>query len=106
MKKSSAKNVQMKMPESAASRLTNLTSCIEYLEKAGRLVRVKSSVSSKYELAGIAKKYEGQKCILFGCGRQFLWQSCQIPRGAWPCSYTPAALVSAGLPGWGMRVQL
>ena len=65
MKRGSAKTAQKKMPESAAKRLTDLTSCMEYLEKAGRLVRVKSAVSSKYELAGIAKKFEGQKCILF-----------------------------------------
>jgi len=55
MKRGSAKVAQKKMPESAAKRLTELTSCIEFLEKAGRLVRVKSAVSSKCELAGIAK---------------------------------------------------
>ena len=65
MKRSSAKDAQKKMSESAARRLTELSSCIEYLEKTGRLVRVKSAVSSKYELAGIAKQFEGQKCILF-----------------------------------------
>ncbi|MBT8367228.1 MAG: UbiD family decarboxylase, partial [Deltaproteobacteria bacterium] len=65
MKSASAKIAPKKMPETAARRLTELTSCIEYLEKIDRLVRVKSSVSSKYELAGIAKQFEGQKCILF-----------------------------------------
>ena len=47
MKKGSARVAQKKMPESAARRLTELTGCIEYLEKAGSLVRVKSAVSSK-----------------------------------------------------------
>lgn len=65
MKRGSAKIAQKKMPENAAKRLAELTSCIEFLEKAGRLVRVKSAVSSKFELAGIAKEFEGQKCILF-----------------------------------------
>ena len=65
MKRSSAKIAPKNKPESAAKRLTELTSCLEYLQKAGLLVRVKSAVSSKYELAGIAKKFEGQKCLLF-----------------------------------------
>jgi UbiD family decarboxylase len=65
MRKDSDKAAQKKMPASAAKRLTELTSCIEYLEEAGSLVRVKSAVSSKYELAGIAKKFEGRRCILF-----------------------------------------
>lgn len=46
-------------------RLVNIKKCIEYLEKTGDLVRVKSEVDPTYELAGIAKKYEGKKCILF-----------------------------------------
>jgi len=49
----------------AIDRLTDLTSCIPYLEKTGYLVRVTSAVSSKYELAGIAKRFEGKKCVLF-----------------------------------------
>lgn len=53
------------MPEEVANRLVDLTSCIEYLEKTGNLVRVKSEVDLKYELAGIAKKFEGGKCLLF-----------------------------------------
>ncbi len=54
-----------KIPEVVAKRLIDLTSCISHLEKTGNLVRVKSAVSTKYELAGIAKKFEGRKCILF-----------------------------------------
>ncbi len=54
-----------KISEAVAKRLIDLTSCISYLEKTGNLARVKSAVSSKYELAGIAKKFEGRKCILF-----------------------------------------
>ena len=53
------------MNEKVAKRLIDLKSCIEYLEKAGKLVRVKSEVDSKYDLAGIAKKFEGGKCVLF-----------------------------------------
>ncbi len=48
-----------------ADRLVDMKSCIAYLEKTGNLVRVQSEVDPKYELAGIAKKYEGKKCILF-----------------------------------------
>ena len=46
-------------------RLIDLKKCINFLEKTGNLVRVKSEVDPKYELAGIAKKYEGKKCVLF-----------------------------------------
>jgi 2,5-furandicarboxylate decarboxylase 1 len=53
------------MPEHVAKRLVDLTSCIQHLEKTGNLVRVKSEVDPRYELAGIAKKFEGKKCILF-----------------------------------------
>jgi len=53
------------MPESTAKRIVELNSCLEYLERAGQLVRVHSTISSKHELAGIARHYEGQKCVLF-----------------------------------------
>lgn len=53
------------MPEDVAKRLVDLTSCIEHLEKTGNLVRVKSEVDPQFELAGIAKQFEGQKCVLF-----------------------------------------
>ena len=45
-------------------RLSYLTSCIEYLAERGNLVRVTSEVDPTYELAGIAKKFEGKKCVL------------------------------------------
>ncbi len=48
-----------------AKRLVDLSACIEYLDKSGNLIRVKSEVDPVYELAGIAKKYEGGKCVLF-----------------------------------------
>ena len=54
-----------KMEEEVASRLVDLSRCIDYLEKTGSLVRVKSEVDLEHELAGIAKKYEGKKCVLF-----------------------------------------
>jgi 2,5-furandicarboxylate decarboxylase 1 len=47
------------------NRLVDIKKCIDYLEKTGNLVCVKSEVDPKYELAGIAKKYEGKKCVLF-----------------------------------------
>lgn len=53
------------MPDEVADRLVDLGSTIDYLEKTGQLVRVKSEVDPKYELAGIAKQYEGKKCVLF-----------------------------------------
>lgn len=65
MKKPARVVAKRRMPENVAKRLTDFTSCISYLEKTGNLVRVKSAVSSKYELAGIAKKFEGRKCVLF-----------------------------------------
>ncbi len=65
MKKGPPKIRQRSVSEDKAQRLTGLNSCIEFLEKSGNLARVKTPVSSKYELAGIAKKFEGQKCILF-----------------------------------------
>ena len=65
MKRSSPAIEPQAMPESTAARLVELGSCIGYLEKIGRLVRVHSAVSTKHELAGIAKHYEGQKCVLF-----------------------------------------
>ncbi|WP_367359410.1 UbiD family decarboxylase [Syntrophus sp. (in: bacteria)] len=48
-----------------ADRLVDLNACIDYLEKTGNLVRVKSEVDPVHELAGIAKKFEGKKCVLF-----------------------------------------
>lgn len=57
--------VQEQMPKHTAMRLVDLATCLEYLDKTGRLVRVRSMVSSRYELAGIARHYEGKKCVLF-----------------------------------------
>jgi 2,5-furandicarboxylate decarboxylase 1 len=53
------------MPDEVATRLVDLSSCIDYLEKTGNLVRVKSEVDPQFDLAGIARKYEGTKCVLF-----------------------------------------
>jgi len=53
------------MAEEVAQRLVDLGSSIQFLESSGKLVRIKSEVDPKFELAGIAKKYEGDKCILF-----------------------------------------
>jgi 2,5-furandicarboxylate decarboxylase 1 len=45
--------------------LTDIQGCIDYLEKHDHLVRVKSAVDPKFTLAGIAKKFEGGKAVLF-----------------------------------------
>ena len=45
--------------------LTDLQSYVAYLDEAGLLVRVKSAVDSDRELAGIAKKFEAGKAVLF-----------------------------------------
>jgi 2,5-furandicarboxylate decarboxylase 1 len=65
MKKTTRAVARGQMREDVAKRLTELTSCISHLEKTGNLVRVKSAVAPKFELAGIAKKFEGRKCVLF-----------------------------------------
>jgi 2,5-furandicarboxylate decarboxylase 1 len=56
---------QSSVPREIGDRLIDIKKCIDYLDKTGNLVRVKSEVDPEYELAGIAKKYEGKKCILF-----------------------------------------
>ncbi len=53
------------LPDDVARRLVDLNTCIEFLESAGNLIRVKSEVDLEYDLAGIAKRFEGKKCILF-----------------------------------------
>lgn len=56
---------QSAVPREVGDRLVDIKKTIDYLEKTGDLVRVKSEVDPKYELAGIAKQYEGKKCVLF-----------------------------------------
>ena len=56
---------QSSMSKEVGDRLVDIKKCIDYLEKTGNLIRVKSEVDPQFELAGIAKKYEGNKCILF-----------------------------------------
>jgi len=51
--------------DTAADRLADFSACLTYIEKTGNLVRVKTEVNPEYELAGIAKKYEGKQCVLF-----------------------------------------
>ena len=65
MTKKGSSIARQKGSENAVDRLIDLTECIRYLEKAVCLVRVRSAVSSKFELAGIAKQFEGKKCVLF-----------------------------------------
>ncbi|MCF7980526.1 MAG: UbiD family decarboxylase [Pseudomonadales bacterium] len=49
----------------AARNLIDIQSYIEYLEQNNHLIRVKSEVDPVFELAGIAKKFEGGKAMLF-----------------------------------------
>ena len=39
--------------------------CLEKLEAAGRLVRVRSEVDLVHELAGVARKFEGKQAVIF-----------------------------------------
>lgn len=48
-----------------AGRLTDLGACIEHIEASGNLLRVRSEIDAKFELGGIAKRFEGTKCVLF-----------------------------------------
>jgi 2,5-furandicarboxylate decarboxylase 1 len=50
---------------SAATPLSDLGVCIAALKAAGKLIRVRSEVDPKFELAGIARKLEGGKPVLF-----------------------------------------
>ena len=46
--------------------IADLGAIIEELDKRGRLVRVRSEIDPKFDLAGIAAKYEGgPKAVLF-----------------------------------------
>ena len=49
----------------AATRLADMGACIEFLGASGQLARVKSEVDPRHELAGIARRLEGTKCVLF-----------------------------------------
>ncbi len=48
-----------------ARRLFDQHTCIAFLERSHQLVRVCSQVDPKHELAGIARRFEGTKCVLF-----------------------------------------
>lgn len=54
-----------RLSSAAADRLTDLGACIAHLEASGNLLRVRSEVDPKFELAGIAKRFEGTQCVLF-----------------------------------------
>ena len=45
--------------------LTDMQAYVDYLDKQNHLLRVKSPVDAVLELAGIAKKFEGEKALLF-----------------------------------------
>ncbi|NMM26932.1 MAG: UbiD family decarboxylase [Glaciimonas sp.] len=48
-----------------ATPLTDLGACINALEAAGNLIRVRSEVDPRFDLAGIARKLEGTKPVIF-----------------------------------------
>ncbi|MFO1377915.1 MAG: UbiD family decarboxylase [Steroidobacteraceae bacterium] len=50
---------------SVADRLSDLGSCIEFLDREGMLLRVESEVDPVHELAGIARALEGRGAVLF-----------------------------------------
>lgn len=52
------------IPREVGDRLVDISKAIDYLDKTGNLVRVKSAIPN-LELAGIAKQYEGKKAVLF-----------------------------------------
>jgi 2,5-furandicarboxylate decarboxylase 1 len=60
-----------------ANRLVELKSCIDFLDKTGNLIRVKSEVDAKYELAGII--YASHKS---GCGKAMLFE--KVKDSAYP----------------------
>jgi len=49
----------------AKRNLTDLQACVRFLEEHNHLVRVRSAVDQDNVLAGIAKKFEGDKAVLF-----------------------------------------
>ncbi|MFA7280802.1 MAG: UbiD family decarboxylase [Sterolibacterium sp.] len=51
--------------DTTARRLVDLGACIDHLEATGNLLRVKTEVDPQHELAGIAKRFEGSRCVLF-----------------------------------------
>ncbi|MEE8339366.1 MAG: hypothetical protein V3R56_04430, partial [Xanthomonadales bacterium] len=48
-----------------ARNLTDLQAYVDFLEDNNLLIRVKTAVDSHLELAGIAKRFEGDKALLF-----------------------------------------
>lgn len=58
-------STQPTVPREVADRLVDIQKAIDYLDQTGNLVRVKSEADPHLELAGIARKYEGKKPVLF-----------------------------------------
>ena len=55
-----------KAPSAAvARRLVDLSACIDHLEATGDLLRVRTEVDPRHERAGVAKRLEGGKPVLF-----------------------------------------
>ena len=58
-------NVTRRKAVASSTPLTDLGGCIAALKAGGNLIRVRSEVDSKFELAGIARALEGGKPVLF-----------------------------------------
>lgn len=59
-------NSRSPTPASADAVLVDLGACIDFLDRSGQLLRVRSQVDPTHELAGIARRFEGgPKCVLF-----------------------------------------
>ena len=59
------KNASATSSPAQARRLIDLGACVDFLDRAGQLRRVKTEVDGRFELAGIAKRLEGGKPVLF-----------------------------------------
>lgn len=57
--------VKTSRPTARTRRLVDLGACVDFLDRTGQLLRVKTPVDSKHELAAVAKRLEGGKCVLF-----------------------------------------
>lgn len=66
-----------RLADARARRLVELQSCIQFLEQSGNLIKVKTEVDTKYELAGIM-----QKSYKSGCAKAILFE--RVKDSAYP----------------------
>ena len=63
--------------------LTDLQGYIALLEANGLLIRVKTEVDATLELAGIAKRFEGRKVVLFEQVKAVITRFLSVCTGTW-----------------------